>query len=454
MSGWPTSPGALTAAADAGRAPPAPGSPGSRGGRVSAARSRPAALPEPAARRPAGRRRRGPGRRRRRVGRRRACPTSAGRDADAILAAAAAGELGGLVVGGVDPDDLRRPGRRPRGARRRVGFVVSLEVRESDGDRARRRRPPGRAGRREGRHLRRLGGPGRGRSTRCCATPAPLTDARVLAGIAEELGAPLGFRTVAEVRAPRWPSSARWDGDRADARRRLADGRPRSAAGAGEARAGDLAAAARRRPAAGRRRADLRGDRPHAGRRGSSPATLRGARRRRRATGHASPADRGSVDAAGRRRATCADGVVWAAGELAGQRRSRHLRRPAGRRGLGHGERGRRLMIATGRRWTPPTTSSAFGHDPWWLVLIKAVLIFVILVRADAVHHLVRAPRRRPDAAAHRPQRARPVRPAAEPRRRREAGAQGGHHPEGGRQGRSSSSRRSSRRSRRSWPSR
>ena len=55
---------------------------------------------------------------------------------------------------------------------------------------------------------------------------------------------------------------------------------------------------------------------------------------------------------------------------------------------------------------------------------------------AHAVQHLVRAPRRRPDAAPHRPQRARPVRPAAVPRRRREAGAQGRHHPEGRRQGR------------------
>ena len=54
---------------------------------------------------------------------------------------------------------------------------------------------------------------------------------------------------------------------------------------------------------------------------------------------------------------------------------------------------------------------------------------------------------RRPDAAAHRPQPGRAVRPAAEPRRRHQAGAQGRHHPEGRRQGRSSSSRRSSRRS-------
>ena len=55
---------------------------------------------------------------------------------------------------------------------------------------------------------------------------------------------------------------------------------------------------------------------------------------------------------------------------------------------------------------------------------------------ADALQHLVGAPRGGPDAAPHRPQRARPLRPAAVPGRRREAGAQGGHHPEGRRQGR------------------
>ncbi|MEI2821142.1 MAG: hypothetical protein V9E81_13430 [Marmoricola sp.] len=38
-------------------------------------------------------------------------PETAGRDADDIVAAAASGELGALVIGGVDPDDTGRPGR-------------------------------------------------------------------------------------------------------------------------------------------------------------------------------------------------------------------------------------------------------------------------------------------------------------------------------------------------------
>ena len=54
---------------------------------------------------------------------------------------------------------------------------------------------------------------------------------------------------------------------------------------------------------------------------------------------------------------------------------------------------------------------------------------------ADPVQHLGRAPGRGPDAAPHRPQRARPVRAAPVAGRRREAGAQGGLHPQGGRQG-------------------
>ena len=62
-------------------------------------------------------------------------PETPGRDADAIVAAAAAGELGGLVVGGVDPDDLADPALR-RAALDAAGFVVSLELRATDVTRA------------------------------------------------------------------------------------------------------------------------------------------------------------------------------------------------------------------------------------------------------------------------------------------------------------------------------
>ncbi|WP_151525920.1 NADH-quinone oxidoreductase subunit G [Serinicoccus kebangsaanensis] len=58
-----------------------------------------------------------------------ALPAAAGRDATAILEAAAAGELAGLVVGGVEIDDLPDPELARRALAR--AFVVSLEIRES-----------------------------------------------------------------------------------------------------------------------------------------------------------------------------------------------------------------------------------------------------------------------------------------------------------------------------------
>jgi NADH-quinone oxidoreductase subunit G len=57
-------------------------------------------------------------------------PAEPGRDTGAILAAAAAGELGGLVVGGVDPADLPDP-ELAVAALDAARFVVSLEVRAS-----------------------------------------------------------------------------------------------------------------------------------------------------------------------------------------------------------------------------------------------------------------------------------------------------------------------------------
>jgi NADH-quinone oxidoreductase subunit G len=56
-------------------------------------------------------------------------PATVGRDTSAILAAAGAGELGGLVVGGIDPADLIGTGDVLDALTR--AFVVSLELRES-----------------------------------------------------------------------------------------------------------------------------------------------------------------------------------------------------------------------------------------------------------------------------------------------------------------------------------
>jgi NADH-quinone oxidoreductase subunit G len=57
-------------------------------------------------------------------------PQAAGRDTNAIVAAGAAGQLGALVVAGVDPDDLPDPAAA-RAALDAVPFVVSLELRHS-----------------------------------------------------------------------------------------------------------------------------------------------------------------------------------------------------------------------------------------------------------------------------------------------------------------------------------
>ncbi|XVU25725.1 NADH-quinone oxidoreductase subunit G [Actinoplanes sp. CA-054009] len=57
-------------------------------------------------------------------------PSAVGRDTDAIVAAAAEGKLGGLLVAGVDPGDLADP-RLAEQALDNAGFVVSLELRPS-----------------------------------------------------------------------------------------------------------------------------------------------------------------------------------------------------------------------------------------------------------------------------------------------------------------------------------
>jgi NADH-quinone oxidoreductase subunit G len=57
-----------------------------------------------------------------------ALPTEPGRDTTGILTALAGGELDGLLIGGVDPDDLPDPDLA-RQALSRAGFVVSLELR-------------------------------------------------------------------------------------------------------------------------------------------------------------------------------------------------------------------------------------------------------------------------------------------------------------------------------------
>jgi NADH-quinone oxidoreductase subunit G len=139
-------------------------------------------------------------------------PDAAGRDADAIVAAVTAGEVGGLVVGGVDPDDTADP-TAFRAALEAASFVVALELRESDVTRAADVVFPVAS------TLDKAGmfvnWEGRPRPfAEVFTNPNALPDSRVLAGVAEELGRPLGFRTVPQVRAE-LEQLGPWDGERA-----------------------------------------------------------------------------------------------------------------------------------------------------------------------------------------------------------------------------------------------
>jgi NADH-quinone oxidoreductase subunit G len=139
-------------------------------------------------------------------------PEMPGRDADAIVGAVNAGELGGLVVGGVDPDDTADPAAF-RAALEAASFVVALELRETDVTRAADVVfPVASVTDKAGTFV---NWEGRPRSFDAVFTnPQALPDSRVLAGIAEELGRPLGFRTVGEVRA-QMQDLGPWDGERA-----------------------------------------------------------------------------------------------------------------------------------------------------------------------------------------------------------------------------------------------
>jgi NADH-quinone oxidoreductase subunit G len=138
-------------------------------------------------------------------------PDHDGRDGAAILAAVAAGELGGLVVGGVDLDDLADPAAA-RAALEAARFVVSLELRETDVTRAADVVfPVAPVSDKAGMFVTWEGRP---RPFDAVFTdPSSLADLRVLAGIAEEYGVPLGFRTSAEARA-QMEDFGPWDGER------------------------------------------------------------------------------------------------------------------------------------------------------------------------------------------------------------------------------------------------
>jgi NADH-quinone oxidoreductase subunit G len=141
-------------------------------------------------------------------------PDQPGRDGDAIVAAAAAGELQALVIGGVELADLPDPALAAR-AVETAGFVVNLEVRASEvSPHAHVVFPVAPVTEKAGSFV---DWEGRVRTfDNVFREPGSLPDLRVLSGIAEEMGVQLGFRTVEQVRAE-MSDFGPWDGERAAA---------------------------------------------------------------------------------------------------------------------------------------------------------------------------------------------------------------------------------------------
>ncbi len=146
-----------------------------------------------------------------------ALPETLGRDADAIVAALVVGELAGLVIGGVEPDDTADP-TATRAAIEAARFVVALDLRETEVTRAADVVfPVAPVTDKAGMFVTWEGRPRPFDAV--LNNVASLPDLRVLSGIADELsalgqGGPLGFRTVAEARAE-LDEMGPWDGDRA-----------------------------------------------------------------------------------------------------------------------------------------------------------------------------------------------------------------------------------------------
>ena len=125
-------------------------------------------------------------------------PAEPGRDTAGILAAAADGSLGALLVAGVEIADLPDPAAA-LAALDGVPFVVSLELRHSAvTERADVVFPVAPVTEKSGTFVT---WEGRARSFEPALPPSATSDARVLAALAEEVGVHLGLRDAAEARA-------------------------------------------------------------------------------------------------------------------------------------------------------------------------------------------------------------------------------------------------------------
>jgi NADH-quinone oxidoreductase subunit G len=154
-------------------------------------------------------------------------PADPGRQTAEILAAAADGDLGGLVVGGIEPDDLPDPVSALAGLHE--AFVVSLEVRASAvTERADVVLPVAPAQEKAGTFVDWEGRPRPFPAAMVSSNAMP--DYRVLDALADAMGADLGLRGLEHVRAELTEFGA-WEGARAPAPSTAAPGLAQPTAG-------------------------------------------------------------------------------------------------------------------------------------------------------------------------------------------------------------------------------
>ena len=140
-------------------------------------------------------------------------PVRPGRDTAGIVAAGAAGDLGALVVGGVDPADLPDP-ESALAALRRTPFVVSLELRASAvTEHADVVLPVAPVQEKAGTFV---DWEGRWRHFAPALASNAMSDFRVLDAVADQMDVVLGLRTVERVRGEIAELDA-WEGERAQA---------------------------------------------------------------------------------------------------------------------------------------------------------------------------------------------------------------------------------------------
>jgi NADH-quinone oxidoreductase subunit G len=138
-------------------------------------------------------------------------PSTPGRDTAAMIAAAAAGELGALLAAGLDLDDLPDP-QAAREAFQRAPFVVSLEVRSSSvTEFADVVLPVAPVAEKSGSYL---NWEGRVRPFVAVLDSRAMSDTRVLGALAGQLGTSLGLADSADA-ATELAELGRWEGARA-----------------------------------------------------------------------------------------------------------------------------------------------------------------------------------------------------------------------------------------------